>query len=656
MARVGRHDELGRTLEPALRQRLDAGDHDAVAAELAAADRHAEAGWVREQIWDFAGAAAHYLAAGRLLDGLRTAIEAGDPASWQASFEALADHRDDRELLEAGAKLLTRRGRHDDAARLLELSDAGPSLRAEALARAGDRLAAAELLAEAGLPRQALAMLGPLDNLAHAEQPRLHGSHGSHGSLPSHPREHALAAALCWDLGDAEGTARHAQRARRAGATSGELGLRVRTLLARALSSLGHDLAGQLVLSEAETPSHDARSLELEQHGRYRVTATLPAPYAGAAYVGVDRVSLQEVEIHLLLAEFGELEQPGVGVREALDRFAGVASRAHALAHPAIRPLLRLDPDVGLLVMPRREGPILRNLIRPPGLEQATARARSIIAFMLDALATAHAVGLVHGSLLPSQIVCDALGRPLLGPFGAHHLSGLIATRTGGLEELLSLTAPERRSGGEPTQASDIYMIGALWAALLAGHFAPALDELPSSERDEIAAMLAEDPEARPSARESLSRLRTPVDDLTVLAGGGGPSPEDSLRAHARLDPRLGRSIDVVAADSWTDTALDLLCTARNPWLQNILDRDGRAFRLAAWPEGCRTLEADADWRAVLDPLALELLDPDNEPNAPERGDAGDLRAAIISRMHGGAIVVTPAGECMLAVDRLLTT
>jgi hypothetical protein len=481
-------------------------------------------------------------------------------------------------------------------------------------------------------------------------------------SATASAREHALAAALCWDLGDTEATARHAQRARRAGALEGDLGRQVRTLLARALSSLGHDLAGQLVLAEADDDEPERSPSELTPQGRYRVTATLPAAYAGAAYVGVDRVSLQEVELHLLVAEYGELERPGPAVHRALEHFAATALRANSLAHPAIRPVLRLDTEIGLLAMPRREGPVLRSLIRPPGLEQATARARSMIAFMLGGLAAGHAAGLVHGSLLPSQIVCDALGRPLLGPFGAHHLSGLVATRTGGLEELLSMTPPEQRAGAEPTQAGDIYMIGTLWAALLTGGFTPGLDDLPASERDEIATLVGEDPHTRPTAREVLARLRSPVEDLSTLAAGG-PSPEDSLRGPAPLDPRLGRALDVIAAETWTDTELDLLCTARNPWLQNILDREGRSFRLAAWPDGCRTLDAAgswaASWETLLDPLALELLTPGGEPNAPEPDDLqlanATLREAVVSRMDGAAIVVTAAGELMLALDHLLT-
>lgn len=650
MPRLERREDLGRALEAELRARLERGEHEAVAATLTADERHAEAGWVLEQIWEFAGASAHYLMAGRVLDALRAALEDGGPDPLQQVFDELEARRDP-ELGREAATLLERRRRHEDAAKVLAWADAGPAERAAALVAAGDLLAAAEALADAGQPRRALEALGALE--LHAPERNA-----------SRTRELALAAQLCWDLGDAEGTARYAQEARRAGALSGALGRRVRVLLARALSALGHDLAGQLVLAEGDEDEADPSSRELASHGRYRVTGVLPAAYAGACYVGVDRVNLQEVEIHLLLAEFGEHDRPGPAVVEALERFAQVALAADRLEHPAIRPILRLEPRDGLMVMARREGPLLRALIRPPGLAAAAgARARSLIAFMLDALARAHGAGLTHGSLLPSQIVCDALGRPLLGPFGAHHLSGLVATRTGGLEELLALTPPEQRAGGAATQAGDLYMLGALWAALSAGYFSPDPDDLPPADREEIQRWIDPDPGARPSAREALARVRTPIGDLSQLtAGGPSLAPEDSMRRPITIDPRLGRALTVDAVETWSDTALAMLCTARNPWLQNILDRDGRSFRLAPWPEGCRTLEPDADWRAQLDPTALDLLTPSTEPNAPNiAGTPGfdaepdqTLREAIVARLDGAAIVVTPAGERMLALDRLL--
>lgn len=638
-------------LEAERMRRLARGEHEAVAAELVAAGRLADAGWVLEQIWSFAAATGHYLDAGELLEALRCAIEERRPDLLDRVLDRVVAHGD-RELAAKAAEQLGRRRLHELAARLLALSEAGPQEQAEAHLRAGNRLAAATILADAGHARRALAALGPLV---------LAGGNAD---------EHALAARLRWDLGDAEGSARHAQAARRLGLAGPERARKVRALLARSLASLGHDLAAQLVLSEAELDAH-ALPLDLAPQGRYRVTGILPAAYAGAAYVGIDRVSLQEVELHLLLADHAEGDRPALEVQRALERFAALARAADALGHVAIRPIVRIEPRDGLLVMPRREGPLLRSLIRPPGLEQAPARARSLVAFMLDALAAAHAAGLVHGSLLPSQIVCDSIGRPLLGAFGAHQLAGLVATRTGGLEELLALTPPEQRAGASPSPAGDVYMIGVLWAALLAGRFV-AREELEHFAAPALLrAMLVDAPEQRPSARAALSELQVPIEDVSELARmpGLGPLAEDSVRAPI-VDARLGRTLTVVAHEQWSDALLDALCLCRNPWLQNVLDRDGRSVQLAAWPEGCRTLAPTPDWRTQLEPDALELLRPSGEPNergelqSPSAGELPDIDAALreavttridaLARRGEPAIVVTPAGERMLALDRLL--
>lgn len=640
-----------RRLDPERMRRLAQGEHEAVASELVAAGRLADAGWVLEQIWSFAAAAQHYLDAGELLDALRCAIEERRPDRLDTVIDRVVA-RGDRELARAAAEQLGKRRLHELAARLLALSEAGPQEQAEAHLRAGNRLAAATILADAGHARRALEALGPL----------VLGS--------GNADEHALAARLRWDLGDAEGTARHAQAARRLGLAEPERARKVRALLARALASLGHDLAAQLVLGEAELDAH-ALPVDLAPQGRYRVTGILPAAYAGAAYVGIDRVSLQEVELHLLLADHAEGDRPALEVQRALERFAAIARAADALGHVAIRPIVRIEPRDGLLVMPRREGPLLRSLIRPPGLEQAPARARSLVAFMLDALAGAHAAGLVHGSLLPSQIACDSIGRPLLGAFGAHHLAGLVATRTGGLEELLALTPPEQRAGASPSPAGDIYMIGVLWAALLAGRFVGHDELVHEPQRPALLlAMLDEQPERRPSARAALTELQVPIEDLSELARSGlGMLPEDSVRAPI-VDARLGKTLTVVAHEQWTDALLDALCLCRNPWLQNVLDREGRSVQLAAWPEGCRSLAPTPAWREQLDDETLELLRPSGEPNergelqSPSAAELPDIDAALreavvtrldrLARQGESAIVVTPAGERMLALDRLL--
>jgi len=610
-------------LAPAERERLRAGEHEALATELEGAGRHAAAAAVRELIWDFAAASADWLRAGRRIDALRTALDDGRAATIDAALRAYEDGVDARALSEA-ASLLQRRKRHHEAARLLALAEGAPEIRARALLAGGDRLGAARLFAESGMPQAALQTLGELGTGRAAAPAR------------------ALAAALSWDLGDAEAAARHAQAALRGGVDDPA----VVALLARSLASCGHDLAAEMVLPERE-PSG------AEIPGRYRVTGLHPTGLVGAAYLGFDRTSLQDVEIHLLLADLPDISGDDPAVVAAIDRFATIARAAAAIGHPAIRPILELHPEAGLLVVPQAEGPELRTLVRPPGLLAMPSRARALTAFMLEGLQAAHARGLVHGWLLPSQIVCDAVGRPVLGPFGAHHLAGLTATHTGSLEEILGVTAPEVRAGGAPTVESDLFSIGALLGALLVGDLAtwtrmleePASeDELESTPELALARSLCDpDPRLRPPSEVALTRLRAPVADVRELEARA----EGSTTSGRILEPDAHETTDgiaIEAAPSWSDALVDALCASGNPWLQPILDRMGRRLVLAPWPAGCRTLgpEPPLGWLELVPAPALVHDEP-------------ALAEALRERLRASSLVATPSGAWMLALDDLLT-
>lgn len=601
---------LGDEEQAALRR----GEHEAVASRLAEQGRHALAGWVYEQVWAFEAAMVAYRDGGQWLDALRAALEASSSPAIDELLTALPTAPD--EQFDGAVALLRKAGRNMDEARLLASRTADPDAQAEALLRAGNTLAAAKVLSEAGRPRDALEALA-IDPAG------------------GRPGDHALAASLAWALGDAEGAARHAQVALRALPGDKELA----ALLARALGSLGHDLAAQLVLQRhgATVPADDAVP------GRYRVTGMLAGTLAGAAYVGVDRLTLQEVELHLLLADQPEPVDPRLV--EAIARFCAAASTAATPGHPAIRPIVRAEPQAGLLVVARAEGPSVRTMIRPPGLREAVPRARALVAFMLEGLRAAHRRGLVHGALLPSTIMTDPLGRPQLGPFGAHHLSGLAATRTGGLEELMVMTAPELRTGADPTARSDLYAVGMLLFALLCGELArpqaqpEVLEALGPVERQLVLGLTDPDPAARPSADEALAQLRTPVADLRDL----GTTPTTAARsATDGQTPWLTDGIEITAADSWTVELLEALCATENPWLQPVLERHERTLLLAPWPERTRGIDASVpDWSRLVPAAALEL--------------DGPLRDALKQRLQPSAVVVTPAGSTMLALDDLLT-
>ena len=602
------------------RRELERGRHERVATRLSARGRPDLAGWVLEQIWAFDEAYTYYVQAQDRIAALHVALESGRPDTLEGALANFEDSAIEPALRTRAVELLQARGRDLEAARLLAHGNADPRHRAAMLERAGDPFGAAQVLSSGGFSREALDLLSPL----------LEGERG-------HADARALAARLSWDLGDAEGAARHAQHALRAGWDSPEL----RGLLGRALGSLGHDLAAQIVRREA--PENDGTG---ELPARYRVTASLPAPITGAAYVGIDRVTLEEVELHLLLAEHPGDPRDEPELIERIERFALEARLGARIGHPAIRPILLTAPDTGLLVLPRAEGPVLRRLIRPPGLRHSPGRVRALVAFLLEGLLAAAAHGLAHGSLLPSQMVCDALGRPLLGPFGLHHLAGLAATRTGTLEELLRVSAPELRGGAAPTHTGDVFSLGVVMQALLRGNFDPDVDPLlPGPEVELALRMTANDPADRPDAEDVLRELQAPVADTREVALG---RVDDSGQGWQMVDPNepdpaLG--IAVTPASSWTDEQLDALCEGANPWMQTILDREERRIVLAPWPAGARVLgarDARTDWREF---LPVEALASVPEP----------LKDAIAMRIRPTSLVATPSGEWMLALDDVLS-
>lgn len=603
------------TLSPDQQQALGEGRHAEVAAQLRAEGRPFEAGTLFEQIWDFAAAHAAYAAAGAWVDALRTSLEAEDDEAIEATLTAIEGL--DRSAQDAAIAELRKRRRPMDVARLLESRDDDPAAQARARLRGGDEVGAAEVLRTAGRAREALEAL-------HAD-----------GSPPHSPRALALAAQLAWELGDAEGAARFAQQRMRVGVADAETA----SLLARALGSLGHDLAAQLVLER-----NGAAPSEETLPGRYRVTGVHGGGIVGSAYVGFDRRTLQEVEIHLLLTDGADAGPIDPQVATAIDRFATAAMTGASLGHPAIRPVIRVEAAAGVVVLPRAEGPKLRTMIRPPGLiEIAPARARALVAFLLEGLAAAHERSLAHGWLLPSHIVTDALGRPLVPPFGIPHLSGLAATRTGALEELMTFTAPELRRSGGATIAGDLYAAGALLRALLSGSL--RADLLAGVESPALAvadALQAEDPNERPDASTAVRWLRAPVADVHQLETDASVVAAASRSSSHAAMVRLADGVEITVADTWTDEALAALCERPSPWWQPILDRIDRTLVLAPWPEGSVAIDAD-------EPKWLDLVPKEALVGPPQVVDA------IAARLRPQSLVATPSRAIMLALDDVLT-
>ncbi|MFI5719611.1 protein kinase [Nocardia sp. NPDC051750] len=88
------------------------------------------------------------------------------------------------------------------------------------------------------------------------------------------------------------------------------------------------------------------------------------------------------------------------------------------------------------------------------------------------ALETVHHVGILHRDIKPGNVLLSDYAEPALTDFGIAHLAGGFRTAAGAVTGSPAFTAPEVLSGGEPSEASDVYGLGATLFCALTGHAA----------------------------------------------------------------------------------------------------------------------------------------------------------------------------------------
>jgi eukaryotic-like serine/threonine-protein kinase len=129
------------------------------------------------------------------------------------------------------------------------------------------------------------------------------------------------------------------------------------------------------------------------------------------------------------------------------------------------------------------------------------------IAPLFGALADLHAAGVVHGHLVPANVLFSADGRPLVSDLGVARLMG---RHTGPVDGTSGFVAPELVAGAAPSPASDVYAMAAIgWFCLMGASPAPQATraslttvrpEAPLRLVEVLASCLSTDPAARPSA------------------------------------------------------------------------------------------------------------------------------------------------------------
>lgn len=223
-----------------------------------------------------------------------------------------------------------------------------------------------------------------------------------------------------------------------------------------------------------------AETSQRADFGRYRLQRRIGAGTAGQVYLAREVGTGTSVAIKTLNLDRNLPESERV---DASDRFRREAQLLGGLNHPGIANFLDtgVADGVAWIAMELIAGTDLTRYTRPARLLPEPLVAH-IGARVAEALAYAHARGIVHRDVKPANILVNLTrGVVKLTDFGIARLGEHSQTRTGVTLGSPHYMAPEQLCGGEVGPPADIYSLGATLFELLSGrrpHQADTLGEL----------------------------------------------------------------------------------------------------------------------------------------------------------------------------------
>ena len=199
--------------------------------------------------------------------------------------------------------------------------------------------------------------------------------------------------------------------------------------------------------------------------GRYSLDREVGRGGMGAVWLGTDQVLGRQVALKKIGRVPGD-SQPDLVRAEREARLAARLNHPHVVA---VYDLVE-DGEDHWLVMEYIEGVTLAGLVKRDGA-LSPDEAAPLILQAADALAAAHAEGIVHRDVKPSNILVTQAGEVKLSDFGiARAEADATLTQTGLVTGSPAYLAPEVASGAVATDAADVWSLGATLFHALAGH------------------------------------------------------------------------------------------------------------------------------------------------------------------------------------------